>query len=57
MESGPVRCLHRSCGVSEIEQVSVANELDFWYKTSVLTPFKALSMLYCVDYIHTEIVV
>ena len=36
MESAPVRCLHTSCGVSwsEIEQVSVANEWDFWYETT-----------------------
>ena len=26
MESARVRCLHTSCGVSEIEQVSEANE-------------------------------
>ena len=26
MESAPVRCLHTSCNVSEIERVSVANE-------------------------------
>ena len=29
MESARVRCLHTSCGVSEIEQVSEANEWDF----------------------------
>ena len=34
MESARVRCLHTSCGVSEIEQVSEANEWDFWYKTT-----------------------
>ena len=34
MESACVRCLHTSCGVSEIEQVSEANEWDFWYKTT-----------------------
>ena len=34
MESVRVRCLQTSCGVSEIEQVSEANEWDFWYKTT-----------------------
>ena len=34
MESARVRCLHTSCGVSEIEKVSEANEWDFWYKTT-----------------------
>ena len=34
MESAPVRCLHTICGVSEIERVRVANEWDFWYKTT-----------------------
>ena len=34
MESVCVRCLHTSGGVSEIEQVSEANEWDFWYKTT-----------------------
>ena len=29
MESARVRCLHTSCGVSEIEQVSEENEWDF----------------------------
>ena len=36
MESARVRCLHMSCGVSEIEQVSEANEWGFWYKTTGL---------------------
>ena len=34
MESARVRCLHVSCGVLEIEQVSEANEWDFWYNTT-----------------------
>ena len=34
MESARVRCLHTSCGVSEIDLVSEANEWDFWYKTT-----------------------
>ena len=37
MESERVRCLHTSCGVSENEQVSEANEWDFWYKTDKTT--------------------
>ena len=58
MESTPVQCLHNSCGVSEIKQASIAKESDFWYKTvSVLTLYKALSIWYCVYYIHNEIVV
>ena len=34
MERARVQCLHTSCGISEIEQVSEANEWDFWYKTT-----------------------
>ena len=34
MESARVGCLHTSCDVSEIEQVSEANEFDIWYKTT-----------------------
>ena len=34
MESARVRCLHTSCEVSEIEQVSEANRWDFWHKTT-----------------------
>ena len=36
MESARVRCLHTNCGVSDIEQVSEANEWDFWYKTTIV---------------------
>ena len=43
----------RVVDVSEIERVSATNEWDFWYKHSDCG-YKALSMWYCVYYIHTE---
>ena len=45
MESARVQCLHTSCGVSEIEQVSEANKCDFWYKKLIIILYKKLIII------------
>ena len=57
MESARARCLHTSCGVSEIEQVSVANEWDSDTKQRVCK-HRTKHFPCCIVFrIHTEIVV